>query len=71
MKRKTYKNKITQYTAFIPKTLKATKSVGKSVMNKIEYIFNNTTKKIRKSTKLINMRTAKSIRALTKKRRRN
>jgi hypothetical protein len=64
------KIKLKKYTAFVPKTLKATKNVGKSTIKKINYFLNNTAKTIKKTTKMLDKRAAKSIRSLTKRRRR-
>ena len=64
------KIKLKKYTAFVPKTLKATKNVGKSTIKKINYFFNNTARTIKKTTKMLDKRAAKSIRSLTKRRRR-
>lgn len=71
MVRKTYKNRkngASQYTAFIPKTLKATKNVGKKTVKKINYFFNNTTKSLKRFAKGIDKKTASSIRSLTRRR---
>jgi hypothetical protein len=67
MRRKTLKNKIMKYTAFAPKTIKATKNVGRKSIKKIKYFLNNTTKTFKKLSKSIDKTTAKSIRSLTKK----
>lgn len=71
MKRKTHKhnkNKIKRYTAAIPKTLKATKAVGMSIVNKINYFITKTGRTIKNTTKMLDKSTAKSIRSLTKRR---
>ncbi len=64
------KVKLRRYTAFVPKTLKATKNVGKSTLKRINYFFNRTAKTLKKTTKMLDKRAAKSIRSLTKRRRR-
>lgn len=71
MRRRTHKrskSQLKRYTAFVPKTLKATKVAGSSIIKKINYFFNNTAKAIRKTTKKFDKVTAKSIRSLTKRR---
>jgi hypothetical protein len=64
------KVKLRRYTAFVPKTLKATKNVGKSTLKKLNYFLNNTAKTLKKTTTMLDKRAAKSIRSLTKRRRR-
>ncbi len=64
------KVKLRRYTAFVPKTLKATKNVGKSTLKRINYFFSSTAKTLKKTTKMLDKRAAKSIRSLTKRRRR-
>lgn len=71
MRRNTHKknkSQLKRYTALVPKTLKATKAIGNSVVKKINYFLNNTAKSIRKTTKMIDNKTAKSIRSFTKRR---
>lgn len=65
---KTVKGSLKRYTAFVPRTLKATKSVGTSVVKKINYFLNNTVKTIKKTTRMLDRKTAKSIHSLTKRR---
>jgi hypothetical protein len=67
-RRKSYLKK---YTAFVPKTVKATKAVGSSIIKKINYIFNSGFKTLKKTTKYMDKTTAKSIRSLTKRKHRN
>jgi hypothetical protein len=70
MKHKSIKksnNQITKYTAFIPKTLRATKNVGKFTIKKINLFLRRTTNTVKRTTKMLNRGTAKSIRSLTKK----
>jgi len=70
MKRKVHsrnKSNIKRYTAFVPKTLKASKTATNSVLKKINYFLNNTAKTIKKSTKNIDKVASKSINSLTKK----
>ena len=72
MKRRTQKkgHSLKKYTALAPKTLKATKAIGTAVTNKINYFFTTATKTIKKATKMIDKKTAKSIRSFTKRRHR-
>jgi RNase P subunit RPR2 len=63
-------SQIKKYTAFVPRTLKASKNMGKIAVKRINYFLRNTAKKIKKTTKMLDRRTAKSIRSLTKKQRR-
>lgn len=70
MKRKSRRstNQIKKYTAFVPKTLRATRNVGKYTIKKLNYFLRNTAKKIKNTTKLLNRGAARSIRSITKKR---
>jgi hypothetical protein len=61
------KRRITKYTAFMPKTLKAAKKTRHTFIKKIDCFLKNTTKRIKKIPNTINKRTVKSIRFLTKK----
>jgi hypothetical protein len=69
MKRRSTKrrNSLKKYTAYAPKTLRATKAMGTAVVKKIGYIFNAAAKTIKKTTKMIDKKTSKSIRSFTKK----
>jgi hypothetical protein len=62
------KNQITKYTAFVPRSLRATKNVGKYTIKKINYFLRNTAKKVKNTTKMLNSRAARSIRSITKRR---
>ena len=64
------KIKLKKYTAFVPKTLKATKNIGKNTMKKFNYFLSNTARSLKKTTQMLDKRAAKSIRSLTKRRRR-
>ena len=73
MRRKTNRrtmNKIRNYTAFVPKTVRATTEMGKSVIKKINYFLRNGVTTLKKTTKAIDRRAAKSIRSMTKRRNR-
>lgn len=69
MKRRTNKrkNSLKKYTAIAPKTIKATKSMGTAVIKKINYFFNVAAKTVKKTTKMIDRKTSKSISSFTKK----
>jgi len=71
MRRKTNKrskSKIRNYTAFVPKTIKATRGLGSAAIKKIDYFLKNTVSSLRKTTKRLDRRVAKSIGSLTKRR---
>ena len=70
MKRRTSKKGISlkKYTAFAPKTMRATKAIGSSVVKRINYIFNAAAKTVKKTTKMIDRKAAKSIHSFTKRR---
>jgi hypothetical protein len=70
MKRRTSKKGISlkKYTALAPKTLKASKAIGSTVVKKINYFLCSAAKTVRKTTKMIDRKTAKSIRSFTKRR---
>jgi hypothetical protein len=71
MRRKTNKrsiNKIRNYTAFVPKTIKATRGFGTAAVKKIDYFLKNTASSLRKTTKRLDRRMARSIGSLTKRR---
>ena len=61
-------HKINKYTAFVPKTVSATKVLGRSMVNKMNYFLKKTKMTVKNTTKYIDRKTAKSIRSLTKKR---
>lgn len=64
--RKTIKG-IKKYTALVPKTMKATKSIGTAVVKKINYFLSSASKTIKKTAKSLDRTTAKSIRSFTKR----
>lgn len=57
------------YTAFIPKTVKATKNVGKKSIKIGTSFFKSVLKTVKNLSRGIDKQTAKAIRSLTKKRR--
>lgn len=70
MKRRSYTHKIKKYTALVPRTMRATKIFGKTMVNKLNYFLKKTKKTVKNTTKYIDRKTAKSIGSLTKKRNR-
>ena len=66
MRRKTRNKGLIKYTAFVPKTVNATKSDSSNIIKKINYFLKNTTRKLKKLSKSLDKRTAKSIRSLTR-----
>jgi len=64
---KTNKMRIKTYTAFVPKTIKASKSAMNSFKKSLTRIFNNTTRRIKKTAKLVNYGTAKTIKTISRK----
>ncbi len=64
MRRRTFK----KYTAFVPKTFKATKNVGVKAIKEINYFLRTTKKTLKKTGRMLNGTAAKSIRSLTKRR---
>lgn len=62
------KTRISRYTAFIPKTVRATKNIGKITVKKINYFLKNATNKVRKTSKNLDKKTASVIRSFTKRR---
>jgi hypothetical protein len=70
MRRKSVKHRksqIKQYTAFVPKTVKATKAAGNTIMKKIDYFFKSTRKSLKQGAKMLDKRTAKSIGSFTRR----
>ena len=74
MKKGTRKNKkmfqIKKITAFIPKTVRATTGVAKTVVKGAKVIFSHGIKTIKNIGKSVDKQTAKSIRSLTRRCRR-
>lgn len=68
MARKTRNNRIKKYTAFVPKTMKATKNTGKKILSNINFFLNKTNKTVKTTAKMLNRKAAQSIRSFTKKR---
>jgi hypothetical protein len=62
-----FKNKLRKYTALVPKTVKATRSMGTMVVKKINYFLKDAKSTLKRGAKSIDRRTAKSIRSLTKR----
>lgn len=64
------KNGYKRITAMIPRTLKATKAVGKKTIKNVQYFLSKGVKSVSNVTNVINKRTAKTLRSLTIKKRR-
>jgi hypothetical protein len=62
----TVKKYIRKYTAYAPKTLKATKKLGTNAMIKLKYFFKKGMTTIKNTTKRLDRKTSKSIASLTK-----
>ena len=62
------KNKLSRYTAIIPRTTKATKNVGKYTIKKSKVFFKTIKQSIKKFGTMLNRNTAKTIRSITKRR---
>lgn len=60
-------NKIKKYTALVPKTVRATKVLGTSMIDKLNYFLTKTKNTVKNTTKYIDKKTAKTIRSLTKR----
>ena len=71
MRRKTNKKGLLKYTAFVPKTVNATKNVSSTIIKRIRYFLMNTTRKLKSLSGSLDKQTAKSIRSLTKRRKRD
>ena len=63
------KSKIRNYTAVVPKTIKATRGFGTATVRKMDYFLKNVVSTLRKTAKRLDKRVAKTIGSLTKKRR--
>ena len=64
------KKSVLRYTArIVPRTLKATKNVGKFAIKRLDSIFINAAKSLKHIAKSINRGTAKTIRSITRRRR--
>lgn len=69
MKKRTTKRKnlLNKYTALAPKTMRATKKMGNALIQKINYFLNRAVNTVKKTTKIIDKKSSKSIRTFTKK----
>jgi hypothetical protein len=65
--RKSKLSKLSRYTAIIPRTTKATKSVGKYTIKKSKVFFKTIKRSIKKFGNMINRNTAKTIHSITKR----
>jgi hypothetical protein len=62
------KNKLSRYTAIIPRTTKATKSVGKYTIKKSKVFFKTIKQSMKRFGNMLNRNTAKTIHSITKRR---
>ena len=68
MVRKTRKNGYKRITAMIPKTLKATRNMGNKALKNVQYFLSKGVKGITNTTRLLDKKTAKTLRSLTRRR---
>ena len=66
MKRKT--KSLRKYTAFVPRTLRATKNLKKTTIKRFSYFLKQSGKTVKNTAKFLNTQTAKTLRSLTKRR---
>jgi hypothetical protein len=63
------KNKsIRKYTAFIPKTLKATKNLKSGTIKRFKYFLKKGSSTVKNTAKFFNQQTARTLRSLTMRR---
>jgi hypothetical protein len=64
------KKSVLRYTVrIVPKTLKATKNVSKFALKKLNSIFIDAAKSVKRVAKTINRSTARTIRSITRRKR--
>lgn len=59
--------KTKKYTAFIPRTVKATKNTSRKFVKRMNFYIKNSTRRLKKVPQLLDKRIAKSIHSLTKR----
>ena len=57
-----------KYTAFVPKTLRATKNLKKNTIKSVSYFLKQSGKTVKNTARFLNQQTAKTLRSLTKRR---
>jgi len=67
MSRKSVKRGIKKYTAFVPKTARAASQLGRRVVSSAAYVLNRTVRVVRGTAKAVDRTTAKAIRSLSLK----
>jgi hypothetical protein len=67
MPRSTVKKSLKRYTAMVPRTFRATTNLGKKAINGITFFLNRTTRAVKKTTQLMDKKTANTIRSFGKK----
>jgi len=65
MSRRTAKRGIRKYTAYVPKTARATMNLGKKVIHGATSVLNGAVGVVRQSAKAVDKTTAKTIRSFT------
>jgi hypothetical protein len=65
---KTRKSKMKRYTAFVPKTLKASRKLKSAVIQQITYFFKDSKKTLKKARKSVDNTLSKSLSSITKRR---
>lgn len=68
--RRSYKKGLAKYTVFVPKTVRATKRVGKNTIKGVKYFLKNSVTTLKKLGKNMDKRVAKSLSSLTRRGRR-
>lgn len=62
------KSKMNRYTAYVPKTIKATKNLSKATVKNISSFLLKGIKTVKKTTNVIGKKATKSLRSMTKRR---
>ena len=70
MVRKTIKRGLRKYTAMVPKTMRATKHLGKVIVRGATSVLNGAVGAVRQGAKAVDRTTAKAIQSLTQRKHR-
>lgn len=70
MARKTMKRGLRKYTAMVPKTMRATKHLGKVIIRGATSVLNGAVGAVRQGAKAVDRTTAKAIQSLTHRKQR-
>lgn len=68
MARKTAKRGLRKYTAFVPKTVRATTNLGKKVIRGATSVLDSSVRAVRQGARAVNKASATAIRSLTRRR---